>query len=162
MKNALWEEGDPNNNIVEIAFPEKNPQIQQNEVFKELFGKDETIVLLTHDEELIRTSEKAKEKIPDLYALFSSGLPIDTSLQMKFNFADETGENEWMWVEIIKWEKDTITGILNNEPYYIKNVKLGQEIQKNVYDMFDYILFLPDGSYEGNETGKIIEKMNQN
>ena len=37
-----------------------------------------------------------------------------------------------------------------------------KEVKKNVYDMFDYILFLPDGSYEGNETGKIIEKMNKN
>ena len=160
LKNALWEEGDPNNSILEIAFPEINPQIQQNEVFKELFGKNEEIIALRHDEELIKTSEKAKEKIPDLFALFSAGLPMDTSLQMKFNFEDETGENEWMWVEVVKWEDDTITGILNNEPYYIKNVKLGQEVKKNVYDMFDYILFLPDGSYEGNETGKIIEKMN--
>lgn len=161
LEKGNWEEGDPENSLLEIVFPKNNPQIKQNEVFKDLFGKADYVTSLKHDKKLLEVSEKAKLKLPELKEEFSAGLSVNSSLLMKFKFEDETGLSEWMWVEIIKLEKDTITGLLSNEPYYLKNIKLGEEVTKKAYEMFDYILYLPDGTYEGNETGKIIEQMNK-
>ena len=65
-----------------------------------------------------------------------------------------------MWVEIIKWGNESIAGILQNDPHKIAKLKAGIIVKANEKDVFDYILYKPDGTYEGNETGEILEKRN--
>lgn len=158
IKQGIWEEGDPQNRIIEIGFPKNNPQIKQDELIAKVFGSKDEITYLSHDDELLAASERAKEKIPELYDKFSKGLPIGTNLLIKFPFENVAGEREWMWVEIVKWDDKEIKGLLQNDPQIVKTLKAGQEVTKNIDDMFDYILYLPDGTQEGNETGKIISR----
>ena len=152
------EEGDPENRLIEIAFSSDNPQIEHNETMTKLFGSEDKISMLKHDDKLEAASERAKTKIPKLKKLFLDGLPLNSHLLIKFPFDNKDGEREWMWVEITKWKADIIDGLLQNEPRLIPTLKAGQKVSKNINDMFDYILFKPDGSQEGNETGKIIMK----
>lgn len=156
IKQGVWEEGDPRNRIIEIAFPKKNPQIKQDELLAKVFGSKDDVTFLSHDDEILAASEKAQKKIPELFDKFSKGLPVGTHLLIKFPFENVAGEREWMWVEVIKWEEKTIKGLLQNDPQIVKMLKTGQEVTKNIDDMFDYILYFPDGTQEGNETGKII------
>lgn len=158
LVQGIWEEGDPQNNIIEIGFPKNNPQIKQDELIAKVFGSKDEVTYLRHDDELVAASEKAKEKIPELYDKFSKGLPVGTNLLIKFPFENIAGEREWMWVEVVKWEGKTIKGLLQNDPQIVKTLKAGQEVTKNIADMFDYILYFSDGTQEGNETGKIISK----
>ncbi|MBS2099202.1 DUF2314 domain-containing protein [Carboxylicivirga linearis] len=158
LKQGIWEEGDPQNRIMEIGFPKNNPQIKQDELIAKVFGSKDEVTYLSHDDELIAASEKAKEKIPELYDKFSKGLPVGTHLLIKFPFENVAGEREWMWVEIVKWTDKEIKGLLQNDPQIVKSLKAGQEVTKNIDDMFDYILYFPDGIQEGNETGKIISR----
>ncbi|RNL88525.1 DUF2314 domain-containing protein [Sinomicrobium pectinilyticum] len=155
---GTWEEGDPKNKIIEIGFSEKNPQIEHDQLMSKVFGVKDEVTYLNHDEEIMAASQRAKNKIPELHDKFSKGLPLGTHLLMKFPFENYAGEREWMWVEIVKWEGEEIKGLLQNDPEIVKTLKSGQEVTKNIDDMFDYILYFPDGTQEGNETGEIISK----
>jgi len=156
---GTWEDGDPENRLIEIAFSKDNPQIEHDEILTKIFGSEDKVFMLSHDQELLEASKRAKSKIPMLKKMFSKGLPFNSSLIIKFPFENSLNEREWMWVEITKWDGDNINGLLQNEPAIVKKLKAGQKITKNINDMFDYILNKPDGSQEGNETGAIIMKM---
>jgi uncharacterized protein YegJ (DUF2314 family) len=158
IKHGIWEEGDPQNRIIEIGFPKNNPQIEQDELIAKVFGSKDEVTYLSHDDELLAASERAKEKIPELYDKFSKGLPVGTHLLIKFPFENVAGEREWMWVEVVKWNEKEVKGLLQNDPQIVKSLKAGQEVTQNIIDMFDYILYFPDGTQEGNETGKIISR----
>ena len=88
-----------------------------------------------------------------------AGLAPGEMLLVKAPFRTISGGNEWMWVEIVKWENRKITGILENDPEYIPTLKSWQKVEINQDDVFDYLLYHSDGTTEGNETGAIIEKM---
>ncbi|AXG70262.1 hypothetical protein KORDIASMS9_02501 [Kordia sp. SMS9] len=154
------EEGDPLNELYRVDFNNKafkNPQAYESEVYKQLFGVEDEITNISHNDEITAASERAKEKLPELRALFNEGLDQETLL-LKAPFITDEGGNEWMWVEVTRWRGSTIDGILQNEPYYIKNLKSGAKVTVQQADIFDYILYKADGTTEGNETGKLIEK----
>jgi uncharacterized protein YegJ (DUF2314 family) len=155
---GIWEEGDPENRIIEIGFSKKYPQVKQEALIAKLFGSKDEVIYLSHNDELLAASEKAKEKIPELYDRFTQGFSIGTHLLLKFPFENMAGEREWMWVEVVKWEEKSVKGLLQNNPQIVKTLKAGQEVTKNIDDMFDYILYFPDGTQEGNETEKIIAR----
>lgn len=159
LVEGIADEGDPVNRLMEISFPEKNRQVEHNQLFTKLFGSEDEITSLRHNEELLEASARAKEKIPELFKLFSKGLSINRHLLIKFPFENDLGEREWMWVEIIKWNNNTIEGLLQNDPAIVKNLKAGQKVSKDINEMFDYIIYNEDGSYEGNKTGEIMMKM---
>lgn len=157
------EEGDPENRLIEINFPEKDKQVHQNKLFLALFGNFDKIQFVKHNDLIEKESQNAKLKIPALFKKFKTGLPVNSSLYMKYHFTDNEGNSEYMWLEIIKWDTiETITGILSSTPYFLKNIKSGQKITKSTADMFDYILYNADGTQEGNETGKLLEKYKEN
>ena len=64
-----------------------------------------------------------------------------------------------MWVEIAAWKDKQIKGLLKNEPLYIPTLHGGQEVTVRQDDVFDYLRTYADGTQEGSETFKIIEKM---
>lgn len=66
-----------------------------------------------------------------------------------------------MWVEITKWEDDVIYGTLQNDPYDIAGLKAGARVSVKQEDVFDYIYYKPDGTYEGNTTGELIMKFKE-
>jgi len=151
-----WEEGDPENRLIEIAFSKINPQVEHDSLTSKLFGFKDEITYASHDDEIKAASQRAKDKLPELYEKFSKRLPETSSLYLKFKFTNKNNEGEWMWVEIIKWESDMVQGLLNNDPQVATHLKSGQMVSKNVNEMFDYIFYHSDGTQEGNETGKIM------
>lgn len=153
-----WKEGDPDNTLMEIYFPGSNPQIEHDKLFSAVFGSFDEIVSISHDEAIEKASQAAKEKLPELYTKFKKGLPSGTYLLMKFPFESEDGQREWMWVEVTKWKDSSVTGLLQNDPFFVKNLKAGQKVKKDTKDFFDYILYLPDGTLEGNKTGELISQ----
>lgn len=159
-KVNIQEEGDPFNTIFRVNFKNdnyENSQAYESEIYKQLFGSEDEITYINHNDDIMAASQRAKEKLPELRALFNEGLEQATLL-LKAPFTTDEGGNEWMWVEVTKWTGETIEGILQNEPYHIKNLKSGAKVTVKQVDIFDYILYKADGSQEGNETGKLIMK----
>jgi dienelactone hydrolase len=165
LKRAAWEEGDPPNRIVEIT-PDHHPGpdmfAMQTAMLDTLFGSSDEIKMVKHSAaDLQAASQRARQKLPGLKKEFAAGLAPGEFILIKAPFEVPTGGQEWMWVEIAKWDGDTLDGMLRSEPRGIPALKAGQQVTVSPAKIFDYIRRLPDGTSEGNETGKIIEAMRQ-
>lgn len=154
-------EGDNINDQLEIVFRDpafSTAQEEQSAILKKLFGFDESLVTVTHDDEILAASMRAKEKLPELKDIFNKGLDRGYSLLLKAPFKTNAGGNEWMWIEVIRWNDTEITGVLQNEPFDVPDLKAGARVTVKQNDVFDYILYKPDGTSEGNETGELIDR----
>ena len=161
LRTGRWEEGDPVNRLIEITFDRgTGPDIhsRQEDVISAAFGSEDSIVFVEHDEELEAASGRARAKLPALGAEFRGGLAPGEFLHVKAPFATPDGDQEWMWVEVISWRGDDISGLLRNEPDNVPGLRAGQLVEVSESEVFDYIFTRADGSVEGNETGAIIEK----
>ena len=157
------QEGDAYNSQFEIVFNDNNyssKQEHQQALIAKIFGASDQIEYINHDERILQASQRAKEKLPDLKNMFDRGLEPGYSILLKAPFETDDGGREWMWVEVTEWTDNTIKGILQNDPFEISNLSAGAIVGANPNDIFDYMLYFPDGSTEGNETGKIISEEN--
>ncbi len=158
---GVWEEGDPNNDIIALLFDNvKGDSLsEKHEAFLALlFGWEDQITYVKHNQLIEAASERAKNMLSTLKNDFNKGLNPGEFIQVKAPFLTPDGSREWMWVEILSWQGTRIKGLLKNEPYNIPSLKGGSEVVVNQEDVFDYIRKLPDGSSSGNETGALIEK----
>ncbi len=158
---GVWEEGDPDNYIIELLFHNQQGASlseKHDNLLSNLFGWEDKISYVKHNSLIEAASERAKKKLKGLKHDFNNGLQPGEFIQVKAPFKAPDGSNEWMWVEVLAWEGRVITGLLKNEPHHIPNLKGGSEVVVKQDDIFDYIRNHADGTSEGNETGDIIMK----
>ena len=158
LKPAKHEEGDPDNYLLEIDFDNQTGnglQERQETFISEFFGSEDKITYIKHDEEIKAASAAAKKKLPQLKKDFNKGLKPGEYIYLKAPFKTPDDSNEWMWIEVIGWDK-TIKGILQNDPFEISTLRAGAEVYVDEGEIFDYVRNFPDGTTEGNETGKLI------
>lgn len=159
------EQGDPKNRLIEITFDRYegiNVHAQQENLLSAFFGSEDAIARVNHrNEDLVTASRQAKARLPKLFKAFKAGLRPGEFIQVKAPFATPNGGSEWMWVEVTAWHNNTIKGILKNEPFYIPHLHSGQLVKIHQDEVFDYIRHYPNGREEGNETGSIMQKMQQ-
>lgn len=156
------ESGDPRNRLIEIGFdkyPGADVHARQDALISSLFGWEDAVKRIRHNEELTSASKKARANLPGLRKAFNAGLAPGEYIQVKAPFGTPKGGNEWMWVEITEWKGGDIRGLLKNEPFEIPDLHGGQIVQVQEANVFDYIRRYANGKEEGNETSKIIEKM---
>jgi uncharacterized protein YegJ (DUF2314 family) len=161
LRKGASEEGDPKNRLIEITFDRgagPDMHAKQDFIVSRAFGWQDEISQVKHDAELEAASQQARTKLPDLFAEFCAGLPPGEYLQVKVPFARPDEGHEWMWVEVVSWDGDAISGLLKNEPFYIPSLHGGQTVDVSAADVFDYIRRHADGTSEGNTTGAIIEQ----
>lgn len=59
---------------------------------------------------------------------------------VKLAFQDEWFSAERMWVTVTKVDRDKFTGVLDNEPYDIPNLSLGDEVTfeaRHIYEVWE-------------------------
>lgn len=162
LKPAKPQPGDANNTLLEVDFPAPGVTQQERQQFaiKTLFGATDSLVQAKHnDGELNAASARAKLRLPDLRKHFINGLEPNEHLTVKGPFPSDDGRTEWMWVEVTTWSETVIKGTLVNEPFWVKGLRPGSPVMIKEADIFDYIWIKSDGSREGNETGKILDKV---
>ncbi|WP_447642523.1 MULTISPECIES: YegJ family protein [Chitinophagaceae] len=76
------------------------------------------------------------------------------TLKVRFKEASSNGI-EHMWVSDIKKEKDAYYGILNNEPEFIKKVRLGDTVRIDKSDISDW-MFLEGSKLHGGYTIRVL------
>jgi len=156
------EEGDPDNALIEIAFPgaASARQEQQHQIVAQLFGtrtQDYFIPEVKHDQELLAASAAARQAVMRFKPLYANPPPNTLgSLLVKAPFATPSGGREWMWVEVVRWKDRTIYGVLDSEPRQVPELKAGARVEVDEETVFDYILNKPDGTREGNTTRALI------
>jgi uncharacterized protein YegJ (DUF2314 family) len=162
LMQGTAEEGDPRNRLIELAFDKyqgADVHARQEAMLSSLFGWEDAIKRIRHDDELDAASKRARAKLPALRKAFAEGLSPGEYIQVKAPFATPKNAKEWMWVEVTEWKGGQIRGLLKNEPFEIPGLHGGQIVQVREDEVFDYIRRYPNGKEEGNETSKIIEKM---
>lgn len=161
LKQGTWEEGDPKNRLIELApdrYSGPDVHAKQDQMLASFFGWEDAINFVKHNDELLAASRLAKSKLPGLRQAFAAGLQPGEFIQVKAPFATPDGDTEWMWVEVTKWRGSKIKGLLQNEPFQIPSLHSGQIVEVQQEDVFDYIRTYPDKHEEGNTTGQIIKK----
>lgn len=156
-----WEEGDPKNHLMEIKFDRvrgKSLSEKHDNFLSEIFGWEDSVSYVKHNDSIREASERAKGKLSGLRRDFKAGLAPGEFIQVKAPFETPDGGNEWMWVEVTSWDGDVIKGLLKNEPHNVPGLRGGSEVVVDQQKVFDYIRNYPNGSSEGNETGALIMK----
>jgi uncharacterized protein YegJ (DUF2314 family) len=165
LKVGEREEGDPPNRLIGLGFDRvegPDEQARQMKALSALFGHTDSIAAVKQDDSLlVAASARARSKLPAMRSDFNKGLPPGELILLKVPFTTSDGSDEYMWVEVSKWEGDKILGLLQNDPIDVPNLKAGQNVETSESKVFDYIRRKPDGSVEGNETGEIIRKMQE-
>lgn len=155
------EEGDPRNTLWKLDFPASGLKAYTERVLwgaNELFGSTDRMSKARGDDAAMAAArEKARSAFFAREALFRAGLPFGEHLLVKGPFTSD-GQTEYMWVEITKWGPDYIEGILANDPFYVKTLHSGSRVRVTFADIYDYIWRHADGTQEGNESGKVLEK----
>jgi uncharacterized protein YegJ (DUF2314 family) len=160
--DGIKAEGDPDNRLVEISFANgagDNEDERRKSILSTLWGAKDSVTGAKHSDEVLAASEKARVRLAALRPAFIKGLPPGERLLVKAPFKRDDQGNEWMWVEVLRWpEEMNLEGLLQNDPFYIKKLKAGSRVILKFAELFDYIHYRADGTEEGNETGKLIEK----
>jgi uncharacterized protein YegJ (DUF2314 family) len=153
------EEGDSENRLLEVAFPGERAKIQerQDATLATLLGSKDTVIYLEHDAALLAASERARKKAFGLRDRFAKGSPFGEQLMVKAPFATADGGSEWMWVEVVSWQGNSIDGVLANDAFDIPKLKAGARVEVRADQIFDYLLTKRDGTHEGNETEPLLE-----
>jgi uncharacterized protein YegJ (DUF2314 family) len=162
LRKGRRDEGDPPNRLIEIAFdryPGPDLHARQEALLSTLFGWEDSVNVrgTRHSDALLAASRRAREKLPGLREQFNTKMRPGEYILVKVPFPTLKDGDEYMWVEVASWSGDKMKGLLKNEPVYVPMLHAGQMVQVSESKVFDYIHVLPDGTQEGNETGRIIE-----
>jgi len=152
--------GDPEGPLYELTFKGEaggTLQERQSSLTARFFGARDRITTVKHDQAILELSAKSREKPKLLKPHFLAGLAPGEQLLVKGPF--KAGEHtEWMWVEVNRWEGDSLSGTLQNDPYYVKNLRSGSAVSVNFNDVFDYLYVHANQKTEGNETAALLEQ----
>lgn len=109
------------------------------------------------DDELAVVAVKAREALAALEPKFAKGF-TDHRLAVKAPFKTDSGNIEWMWVDVLSFKGAMIDGVLNNSPDDIKALKLGMRVKVKFAEVADFILVKPDGTKEGGFSLEVMRK----
>ena len=113
-------------------------------VFDEILAENPIYMLSTRETE--RMKALALERLPylkrcvgdpDGKILIKLGIPVDE--------AEDSGDNrEHMWFELREISDASLVAELVNEPYYVKNLKMGDVGEYPIFMITDWMIFLPE------------------
>jgi uncharacterized protein YegJ (DUF2314 family) len=154
------EEGDAQNRLMELTFAGKPGSAveRQEAILSEFFGAEDDIARVEHDEAVLAESARARARLLALEPSWSKGLAPGEQLLVKAPFRTATGGNEWMWIEVTRWEGTRIRGLLANDPFDVPGLRAGAVVEVDEQAVFDYLHHRPNGSVEGNTTAELLRE----
>ncbi|HWA29383.1 MAG TPA: DUF2314 domain-containing protein [Lacunisphaera sp.] len=155
-------QGDPQNVLWNLDFPEARfKQSTERTMWgmEQLFGSTDRVTMAkSGDAEMAEASARARKAFFAQEGFFRAGLPFKEHLLVKapFTAGDKT---EYMWVEITAWRQTEVEGVLSSNPQFVKTLHPGSKVSVPLVKIYDYLYYKADGTEEGNETGKVLERM---
>ncbi|MEO6994607.1 MAG: DUF2314 domain-containing protein [Lacunisphaera sp.] len=157
---TVREPGDADNQLFKIEFPEASgvdASEKTAQAMTELYGSENDVLYARRDDEqLLVARDQARKAFLNLKDLFKAGLKPNERLAVKYGFTDGK-DTECKWIEIYAWEGDELSGVISNDSLIIAGMKAGKKVKIPASEIYDYLHYFPDGSEEGNGTGKILE-----
>ena len=158
---ARRDSGDPVNPLLELSFPgEGTVHARQVAAIDALLGKspDSYMPVPPGDPELAAVATRARARLQQLRPRVEKGLSPPEALVVKAGFRTDDGSSEHMWFVVTGWEKDQLRGTLANEPFEVSGLRLGSSVSVPLQDVDDYRYTRPDGTQEGGESSRILER----
>lgn len=130
-----------------------SPQVPQNEAQNVRTVSDGS-------KQEICLNNATKEAQENIGVFLNSVEKLSSNLKthsVKKEFVDR-GEKEHMWVSVVSYKDDKFIGVLNNEPVWVKNIRIGDVVAVNKGDVEDWnIASEKDGQFN-LEAGLYSEK----
>lgn len=142
---------------IELSFPElkcANRGECLGAALTTLFGSHDQASVVQHDEAVNAARARALKDLAKYEAKLKKGLPHDEVLLVKAGFPFEGG-TEWMWVEVLRWNGAVLEGRLESDPERVA-LRAGASVRVKLEDVMDYEYKLKDGTFLGNETGRVL------
>ncbi len=154
------EEGDSDNRLMELTFEGRpgGTVERQEAILAEIFGAEDKVVHVEHDDRLLAESAQARVRLLVLKPAWLKGHDPGEHLMVKAPFRTPTGGNEWMWVEVTRWEGTRILGLLANDPFEVPGLRAGATVEVQEASVFDYLHRRSDGTVEGNTTAQFLRE----
>ena len=153
---AKRQPGDTDNRLLALAVGDGT---QQAALFARLASaKPETEVTAdTDDAELGAIQTKAQARLAALAGELRPVPPLGTLLAVKALFTADDGRVEWMWVEVKRWDGGKMTGVLTNDPFYVKTLHQGDKVSVEQAQVADYIFKRRGAAPEGGDSDRVID-----
>jgi uncharacterized protein YegJ (DUF2314 family) len=114
------------------------------------------VVAELDDPELAAVQKKAQERLAALAGELRPEPPAGTLLAVKAMFTADDGRVEWMWVEVKRWDGGHMTGVLGNDPFYVKSLHQGDKVNVEQAQVADYVYRRRGAPAEGGDSDRII------
>jgi uncharacterized protein YegJ (DUF2314 family) len=112
------------------------------------------------DPKMLAATAEARKTWPEFVKAFRNKPENSESFAAKFPF-DAPDQKEFMWVEVVSINGDTVVGRLGNDPVWVKDLKIGDEVKMKISELSDW-MYLKDGEIVGGYTVKVLmEKQKQ-
>lgn len=156
------EKGDPRNDLLTVdfmAYPGGTYHEKQAYAVDRLMRpKDGLLDVWNQREQLMALSEAAQKKLQGKRILVQAGLPEGEKLLIKA-FVD----SEYRWLQVAAWEEDTLKAVevprVGADGTVVAEESRAEPQEIKIDQVFDYLHIKADGSEEGNETTKFIQKV---
>lgn len=144
---------------LELTFPELRCRGRGEcleAALDQLFGSQDKAQVVKHDAAVMAAKRRALDALKPYEAKVKAGLPPQEALLVKARFPFGENSNEWMWVDVHAWNGTVLKGRLDSSPEYV-DLKAGAAVEVKLADVMDYIYRFKDGTFYGNEVGRVIK-----
>jgi hypothetical protein len=128
-----------------LPQPEKDPLAEVDRILQSSFSEFQKVERIAEDATGLLVAPSLRDDVQTHYA--APGLPL----------LQRFGQGISREQAVTAWKGDAISGLLRNEPFHIPDLHAGQIVEVSESKVFDYLRNRPDGTSEGNETGKVMK-----
>lgn len=118
--------------------------------------EDRVVMVSASDPEMNAAIARARASLGTFWKQYETPDAGVNNLGLKVGIAD--GDDvEYFWLVDIERNGQNLSGIINNDPEIVKNVKLGQRYAFTEGEIADWE-FVREGKVAGNETARVLIK----
>jgi len=131
---------------------------EKNSVEKEGSGDEVVYTVSDENSEMNKIIAEARQNIGQFISALRDPSPSQSDFSVKYPFETdpEHGQgNEHIWLLDIKVVNGEYRGTIANDPFYIKKLKLGDEVPFDINKISDW-KYIEDGSIVGGNSIKYI------
>ena len=117
-------------------------------------GNDSVVNVKSEDAEMNLIIEKARQSVNDFLKELNNPNTTGTDFSVKYPFDTDIGSKsskEHIWLVDIKKNNDKYYGTVSNDPFYIKNMKIGDEVEFRIDEISDW-KYVEDGFLVGGKS----------
>ncbi len=99
--------------------------------------------------------EKAMAELPRIKARYASGLSFGQRLYVKRAYPTKSDGPEYLWIQVSSWFEGLVRGTLVTAPRKRTDLTVGQTLQLQEEDIFDWMLVMGDGTELGGYSDQL-------